>query len=241
MRDQRLNRDLQRLHAGRPDDALRPGHRGELEDRLVSRYRARESRNRRWLMLLNPWTRTARFALVGVALLVLGVGACTTSTVTEVDMGKKMTIGFSAKADADIISIDTTLSNFLDTQPGIENVSVSINRQMNGPTTIEVLAWGQDLDEEALAAEIRRQIPELEAADISFETLTGTLEESFASKLRREVFQLEVDGATAEEIRAQILAQLAAEGLADGAEVEVIQADGMTEIKVKVEKVDDGN
>ena len=192
-------------------------------------------------MLLNPWTRTARFALVGVALLVLGVGACTTSTVTEVDMGKKMTIGFSAKAEADIISIDTTLSNFLDTQPGIENVSVSINQQTGGPTTIEVLAWGQDLDEEALAAEIRRQIPELEAADISFETLTGTLEESFASKLRREVFQLEVDGATAEEIRAQILAQLAAEGLADGAEVEVIQADGMTEIKVKVEKVDDGN
>ena len=236
MRDQRLNRDLQRLHAGRPEHAPRPAHRGELGDRLVSRYRERKSRNRRWLMLLNPWTRTARFALIGVALLVLGVGACTTSTVTEVDMGKKMTIGFSAKADADIIAIDTSLSNFLDAQPGIENVSVSINQQIGGPATIEVLAWGQDLDEEALAAELRRQIPELAAADISCETLTGTLEESFASKLRREVFQLEVDGGTAEEIRAQILAQLAAEGLADGAEVEVIQADGMTEIKVKVDK-----
>jgi len=236
MRDERLNQDLQRLHAGRPEPELRGDHRSELAADLFSRYRKRQSRNRRWLMLLNPWTRTARLALVGLAALVLGVGACTTPTVTEVDMGKKMTIGFSAKADADVISVDTSLTNFLDAQPGIENVSVSISRQPGAPAVIEVLAWGQNLDEAALAAEMRRQIPELAEADISFETLTGTVEESFASKLRREVFQLEVDGATAEEIRAEILAQLAAEGLADGAEVEVIRADGMTEIKVKVEQ-----
>ena len=236
MRDQRLKRDLQRLHAHRAGVEPRPEHRAELESRLVSRYRDRESRTRRWLMLLNPWNRTARFALVGLAMLVLGVGACTTSTITEVDMGKKMTIGFTAKTEADIITIDTGLSNFLDTQPGIENVSVSLREEMGGATTIEVMAWGQNLDEEALAAEIRRQVPELEAADISFEALTGSFEESFASKLGREVFQIEIDGGTAEEIRAQIMAQLAADGMAEGAEVEVIQENGMTEIKVKVEK-----
>ena len=76
-----------------------------------------------------------------------------------------------------MILVGDGLHNFLDTMPGIENVSVSINQQMGGPATIEVLAWGQDLDEEALAAEIRRQIPELAAADISCETLTGTLVE----------------------------------------------------------------
>jgi len=241
MRDQRLNRDLRRLHAGRPDETLRPAHRSELEGRLLSRYRDGLSRNRRWLMLLNPWNRLARFAVAGLAVLVLGVAACTTDTITEVAMGKKMTIGLTAKADAEIISVDTALSNFLDSQPGIENVSVNIRREEGGPAVIEVLAWGQDLDEEALAAEMRRQIPELGAADISFETLSGTIEESFASKLRREVFDIEVEGATAEEIRAQILAQLAAEGMADGAEVEVIQADGRTEIKLKVESRDDGN
>jgi len=187
--------------------------------------------------MLNPWNRTARFAFVGLAMIVLGVGACTTSTTTEVDMGKKMTIGFSAKTDADVISIDTGLSNFLDTMPGIENVSVSINEICDGPKTIEVMAWGQDLDGEALVAELRRQVPELEDADISFETLSGTIEESIADKLKREVFQLEVDGATEEEIRAQILAQLAEQGVAAGdAQVEVIQADGKTEIKVEVTK-----
>jgi len=187
--------------------------------------------------MLNPWNRTARFALVGLALVMLGVGACTTSTTTEVDMGKKMTIGFSSKADVDMISIDTGLDNFLDTQPGIENVSVSISETVDGPKIIEVMAWGQDLDGDALVAELRRQVPELEDADISFETLSGTIEESFASKLKREVFQLEVDGATEEEIRAQILAQLAEQGVAEGdAQVEVIQQDGMTEIKVQVTK-----
>jgi hypothetical protein len=185
--------------------------------------------------MLNPWNRTGRFAIVALALVVLGVGACTTSTTTEVDMGKKMTIGFSAKADVDMITIDTGLSNFLDTMPGIENVSVSISETMGGPATIEVMAWGQDLDGEALVAELRRQVPELEEADITFETLAGTIEESFASKLKREVFQMEVDGATAEEIRAQILAQLAEQGVAEGdAEVEVLMEDGMTEIKVEV-------
>lgn len=187
-------------------------------------------------MLLNPWNRTARFALVGLALMVLGLGACTTSTTTEVEMGKKMTIGFTAKAEADVISVDTGLSNFIDSNPGIENVSVSIREEAGGDTVIEVLAWGQDLDEEALAAELRRQVPELQAADISFESLSGEMEESYFEKMRREVFDLEVSGATAEEIRMEIMKQLAAQGLEDGAEVEVIHGDGQTEIKVTVEK-----
>jgi hypothetical protein len=187
--------------------------------------------------MLNPWNRTARFALVGLAVIMLGVGACTTSTTTEVDMGKKMSIGFSAKADVDMISIDTGLSNFLETQPGIENVSVSISETMDGPKLIEVMAWGQDLDGDALVAELRRQVPELEYADISFETLRGTIEESFASKMKRQVFQMEVDGATEEEIRAQILAQLAEQGVAEGdAVVDVHMEDGQTEIKVQIEQ-----
>ena len=187
--------------------------------------------------MLNPWNRAGRFALVGLALIILGVGACTTSTTTEVDMGKKMTIGFSAKVDVDMISIDTGLANFLDTMPGIENVSVSISETVDGPKLIEVVAWGQDLDGDALVAELRRQVPELQDADISLETLSGTIEESLASKLKREIFHLEVDGATEDEIRTQILAQLAEQGVAEGdAVVEVQMKDGQTKIKVQVTK-----
>jgi hypothetical protein len=237
MHDRRLNAQMRKLHTTGADNRLRPEHRRELESRLLARYRNSQHRNRRWLTMLNPWNRNVRFAFVGIAMILLSVGACTTSTTTEVDMGKKMTIGFSAKADVDMISVDTGLANFLDSMPGIENVSVSISETMDGPKTIEVLAWGHDLDGEALAAEMRRQIPELAEADITFETLSGTIEESFASKLKREIFQMEVDGATEDEIRAQILAQLAAQGVAEGdAQVEVQMQDGKTEIKVQVTK-----
>jgi hypothetical protein len=237
MHDRRLNQDLKRLHE--PDTSNQPGpeHRQDLEKRLVSQYRTIQSRKRRWLVMLNPWNRVGRIALVGLALIILGVGACSTSTTTEVEMGKKMTIGFSAQTDAEMISVDTGLANFLDTQPGIENVSVSITDIDGGPSTFEVMAWGQDLDGDALVAELRRQVPELKEADISFETLSGTIKESYADKLRREVFQIEVDGATEEEIRAQILAQLAEQGVAEGdAKIEVIQENGLTEIKVEVTK-----
>ncbi len=237
MHDGRMNDPLKRLHEPDTTHRPRPEHRHDLEGRLLSRYRTNQSRRRRWLVMLNPWNRTARFALVGLAVIMLGVGACTTSTTTEVDMGKKMAIGFSAKADVDMISIDTGLSNFLETQPGIENVSVSISETVDGPKLIEVMAWGQDLDGDALVAELRRQVPELEDADISFETLSGTIEESFASKMKRQVFQMEVDGATEEEIRAQILAQLAEQGVAEGdAVVDVHMEDGQTEIKVQIEQ-----
>jgi hypothetical protein len=237
MHDRRLNDELKRIHEPDLAHGPRPEHRRELEDRLVSRYRTNQSQRRRWLVMLNPWNRTARFALVGLALMILGVGACTTSTTTEVDMGKKMTIGFTAKVDAEMITVDTGLSNFLDTQPGIENVSVSISETVDGPAVFEVMAWGRDLDGDALVAELRRQVPELQDADISFETLSGVFEESYASKMKREIFQMEVDGATEEEIRAQILAQLAEQGVAEGdAVVDVIQKDGQTEIKVQVTK-----
>jgi hypothetical protein len=237
MHDRRLNDDLGRLHEPDTSHQPQPEHRQDLERRLVSQYRTIQSRKRRWLVMLNPWNRVGRFALVGLALIILGVGACSTSTTTEVELGKKMTIGFSAKTEADMISVDTSLSNFLDAQPGIENVSVSISETIGGPKVIEVMAWGQDLDEDALVTELRRQIPELEDADISFENLSGTIEESFASKLKRQVFQIEVDGATEEEIRAQILAQLAEQGVAEGdAQVEIIQENGLTEIKVEVQQ-----
>ncbi|MEN8197634.1 MAG: hypothetical protein ABFS30_14140, partial [Pseudomonadota bacterium] len=113
MHDRRLNDRLKRIHEPDVTNRPRPQHRRELEGRLLSRYRTNQSRKRRWLVMLNPWNRTARFAVVGLALTILGVGACTTSTTTEVDMGKKMTIGFTAKADADMISVDTSLGNFL--------------------------------------------------------------------------------------------------------------------------------
>ena len=187
-------------------------------------------------MLLNPWHRTARFAFVGLAMLVLGVGACTTSTTTELQMGQKLSIDLTAKSEADITSIDADVTRFLDTVPGIDGASVSLSEDSGGGVTFEIVAFGTGLAADQLLADLRRAVPALADADIQAEALTGSLEESIASRLRREVFQLEVDGATADEIRAEIMAQLAASGQAEGAVVDVRMSEGQTDISITVEE-----
>ena len=41
-------------------------------------------------MLLNPYNRIGRLAMAGLALMILGIGACSTSTTTEVEMGQEV-------------------------------------------------------------------------------------------------------------------------------------------------------
>jgi hypothetical protein len=236
MPDRRLNRLLGRLHQTGPINPPRATHRDALENDLLQGFRKQRSHNRRWLMLLNPWNRTARFALVGLALLTLGLGACTTSTTTEVPMGQKLTISVTDKAEQDIAALDAELTAFLDAQADIESVGIQLSETVGGSVVFDVVAWGANLDANQLLADLRRAIPALAEVDIHLEALTGTMEESYAEKLRREIFQIEIDGGTAEEIRAQIMAQLAEQGVAENAVVEVKMGDGETDITITVEE-----
>jgi len=189
-------------------------------------------------MLLSPYTRTGRFAMAMLAMAILSVGACSTSTKTQLEMGQKVSIGLTDKA-ASVAEIDAQLGEFFATVPGIENLNINIQEFTDGRTAFDLMIWGQDLEGEQLIADLRREIPALADAAITAEALTGTIEESLVDKWKREIFQMEVDGATEEEIRDQILAQLAEQG-ADDAEVEVRMEDGKTEIKVMVtEDVED--
>ncbi len=60
--------------------------------------------------------------------------------------------------------------------------------------------------------------------------------ESYADRFKRDVFNLEIDGNTEEEIRAQIMAQLTEQGVAEGAVVDILMDDGQTEITITVEE-----
>ncbi|MBU2500091.1 hypothetical protein KJ682_02065 [bacterium] len=237
-----LERRLQDLHRGSArgggGSGLSDHHRVALQSELTARYRQRYPRHRRWLMLLSPYTRTGRFAMAMLAMAILSVGACSTSTKTQLEMGQKVSIGLTDKA-ASVAEIDAQLGEFFATVPGIENLNINIQEFTDGRTAFDLMIWGQDLEGEQLIADLRREIPALADAAITAEALTGTIEESLVDKWKREIFQMEVDGATEEEIRDQILAQLAEQG-ADDAEVEVRMEDGKTEIKVMVtEDVED--
>ncbi len=212
------------------------GHRAQLESRLLDTYRRRYPRHRRWLMLLNPWNRVARLAMAGLAVALIGVGACSTSTTTEVEMGQKLTIGLQDKADVDISTLNGELNRFFGAQPGVDGVSFNV-QVVDGSATLEIMAWGQDLDAAALEAALRKDVPLLAGATVRTEPLSGSVRENLLSHLGHTVLGLEVSGETADEIRVQILQQMAAQGVTGDAQVQVEELpDGRRQIKVEVTK-----
>ena len=242
MHERRVKAALKRERDTTATQRPGPTHRAQLESSLLDTYRRRYPRHRRWLMLLNPWNRVARLAMVGLAVALLGVGACSTSTTTEVEMGQKLTItmgGLSGdKADADLQALEGELNRFFAAQPDVEGVTFNL-RGMNGETAFDIMAWGQGLDAAALAADLRKQVPRLEGTTVDVSPLNGSVRENILSHLGHEYLglELEVSGETADEIRAQILAQMAAQGLGGDAQVQVENLpDGRRTIKVEVTK-----
>ena len=223
------------------DEAVTPSpaseHRERLEATVLGAYRERYPHHRRWLMLLNPWNRVARLALAGLAVALLGVGACSTSTTTDVEMGQKLTIGLSAKSDFDLQAVESDLNRFFETVPGLEGVTFNL-RGVDGQTVFEVMAWGRDLDSSGMEAALRAQVPALADASVSIEPLNGSVRENLLSHFGHQYLglELELSGQTADEIREQILAQMAAAGVTGDARVQVeTTPDGRRTITVDVE------
>jgi hypothetical protein len=225
-----LRRGLETANAPRPAS----GHRGRLEADLLDAYHEHYPRHRRFLMLLNPWNRVARLAMAGLAVALLGVGACSTSTITEVEMGQKLTIGLSDKSEMDFSLMDGEVERFLAGQPGVEGASINL-KMIDGRNTLEIMVWGQDLDASALEAALRKQVPTLAEASVAVEPLTGNVRESLLAHCGHQYLGLEVKGETADEIRQQILTQLAAQGLDGDAQVQVENTpDGRKKVRVEI-------
>ena len=238
MHDRRLKATIRKGYQAARAPQPAPGHRGRLEAEVLDAYRERYPRHRRMLMLLNPWNRAARLAMAGLAVALLGVGACSTSTTTEVEMGQKVTIGLSAKAEFDLQAVQTDLNRFFSAQPGVEGVNFNV-RMINDQTTFDVMAWGQDLEASSLESALRAQVPALAGATVTVSPLTGSVRENVLSHFGHEYLGLdiEVSGQSADEIRAQILAQMAAEGIQGDAQVQVEDLpDGRRQIRVEVTK-----
>jgi hypothetical protein len=209
-----------------------------LEAELLSRYRQLYPRNRRWLMLLNPWHRFARIAVVGLTLCLVVVAACTTETITDVEVGKRVQMNVGAETDAQpedgqaififkYISPDDVpreakkLSDVLIVQPGVSDASVSISQKSDGEATVDMLVWGEHLDTDKLVNTLQEANPFLANASVTVDDLNASVKETYASKIGRELFHVEVGGSDPEELRLQVLEQLAAQGFTGHATVDV--------------------
>ncbi len=238
MGSDRLNKDLKRLHQHCSSDVR---HQQALEDDLLLRYRKTHSNKQRWINMLNPHKPLARFAFFSLAMLLLGVGACSETT-TEVEVGKQVSIslpsgGATFDKSVDIEAQVRELITDLSTIAGVEDFNVNINETISDNETImdlNIVLFGDSLDSDALISMIHNNYPDLADAEISVENLQGTITENWVERVGRQVFDIETDGATDEEIQAQVLQQLAEQGFEGDAEVNVSTRDGEQTIEIKL-------
>jgi hypothetical protein len=250
MRSNRLNSILGKLARLETTD---PKRNQTLEADLLSMYRRLHPQNRRWLMLLNPWNRIARFASVGLVLCLVVVGACTTETITEVEVGKRLQLGLDGNSEnptaegqflfvfkylspEDMTQEAKKMSDLLTVQPGVADASVSISQQSSGEVNLDMLVWGDGLDTDGLVNVLQTSYPVLGDASVSVSDLNTTIKESYAAKLGREFLHVEVSGSDPEELRQQVLEQLAAQGFTGDAKVDVETEGDSQTIHIEVEE-----
>ena len=103
-----------------------------------------------------------------------------------------------------------------------------------------VMVWGQALQGDGLRADLAAAFPDLDPAAVTVEALEGTAQGSLAEAMGHAVLGLTIDGETADEVRAGILAQLAAAGYSGDAEVTVVDEDGQRTVNVELNDVQAG-
>jgi hypothetical protein len=229
MREHQLISILRRIHVSARTDM---GNGRALEADLLSRYRKLHPQNRRWLVLLNPWNRTARLGLAGLVAFLLVVGACTTETTTGVEVGKQVIVNMERDVNVDVnvdlrfiyefFYIDqenpsqpqNEISDLLTAQPGVEDVSVSASVGEEGEryVNVDILVFGSDLDGEGLVSALTGSFPSLSHAAVTINDLRTTFSESLASKIGRTLFGVEGSRPNPHELRLQVLEELAARG-----------------------------
>jgi hypothetical protein len=207
-----------------------------LREELLTAHRRAYPNRKKWTVMTHKtWFRPV---LAGVALTVLGIAACTAPTDYDVEMGKQVNIAF-ANPDKSLPDLESQFSEvraYIDALPAVEGSGLMIECQPGGPSIARITVWGQNLDGDAFVADLEARFPFLQSADITLTPLEGTASGTLADRFGHDVFHVEVHGETAEEIRLQILEQLASQGLGGDPQVEVIdRPDGRREIRVEMQ------
>jgi hypothetical protein len=214
---------------------------------LADHRRAFPQRKRLTVMTHKIWFRPV---VAAVAMLILGIAACTAPTEYDVEMGKQVQIVFAdpgkiLPGDKSLPDLEAQLAEvqaYIDALPVVEGSWFTIEAQPDGPVTAGITVWGQNLDGDALAADLEARFPFLQSADITLTPLAGTMRGTFVDRIGHDVFQVEVGGETAEEMRMQILTELTRAGMGGEPEVEVIdRADGQREVRIEMKDVQPTN
>jgi hypothetical protein len=214
-----------------------------LEADIMAAYDKRHGHQRQglsvWRALWQPRSVLARTAATAVLLIALLGVACELPTTANVDMGQRMVLQVQADPSAaDLLHFEEKLHGAL-SAAGADNVQIAIERSNAQTLTFDIVAWDEDLSARRVEEIVRKQLGATNILTVNISTLTGTVTESLGHRMMREFFGADINGPSAEELRADILQRLVEQGFDSAASVQV-QDDGTTR-KITVEaKTADG-
>ncbi len=183
-------------------------------------------------------TLIKRPAFVALLLAALGIGACTVPTETEVEMGQRLTYTLDGK---EMLGRIGDLVQFVEVQPGVDEVTINMNETDGGPLVVDLVVWGRGLDADDLAGRIAGTFPEMDRNRLETERVSTDVKTSLAEKVGHFIFHYEfVAEGTDSEIRAQILEQIYESGFEGDAQVDVNTEEGVTTIGLEMIHEGDG-
>ncbi len=213
----------------------RPEHRQRLADDLVARLPAAapRSRSRRW------WVGGLVFA--GAL-----AGACVLPVEYDMPLGQRVDISLDAVGHDDLDP--ELLARFIEEQYEVERIEIRVSASSHGasettargPMQITILAFGAEDIPDDLADDLVDAFPVLEEAEVDNEAVAGTVHGTLGGKLGHAWLDVVIDEHGVEEARRRLLADLAAQGLAGDAEIEIVDGPGHREVKVRVHAHDRG-
>lgn len=191
-----------------------------------------------------PQSTATRTVLASALLMALVGMACEIPTSSRVELGHRVVVRFLPAAGA---SGDARIEAALRTalQPlGVDALRIGVTHTDDGIATLDVVAWGEHVTPELLEKAVTRQIGvdgidgEDTVLTVDIRALHGTVDENLGRRMGRSLFGLELAHDTAEELRAAILQQLAAEGFDGTANVQVQEDGSVRRIQIEADSKD---
>jgi hypothetical protein len=204
-----------------------PATRRALEDRLVARLPAPAPRG---------FLSAHRFALAGLAAAIAVVGACRLPADYPLDVGERVAIVLDDERAAEIDP--QLIARHVETTWPIERLEVAVAVEEDDAghraTRIQLDAVG-DVTADEMWEDLVETFPVLDGARMEPEDLEVMVHGTVGGRLSHEVLDVVIDVESAEQARADILEQLAAQGLEGDADVSVTDhPDGRREVRIEV-------
>lgn len=190
----------------------------------------------------NTWFR--RGMLLAAAAAVLGIAACAAPVDVDVQVGRSISVAYDASAAgapkpqelAELVgsTIESDLAAKRDATKEEAGVTVEISLE-NGLTAVHAEIWGGDPSLPLMGPRIKTAFPALAGVDIKEQELHGTVRESFAKKIGREMLDMDLDHADVETARQEVMKRLRAGGVEGKIDVDVKGGPNERQIRVRVE------